>query len=191
MNINNKDLLNKSEGFFLIVYVVLLIAFSYFLFSQYINNSPALIYFSSILWIIFCIVEIFINWRKLTNEKLKNELVKEKTNLPFSTKWSLERLPGTIAIFVLCIPLVVILAIVLTNNDLANIQLVSKPEFENLEIWSSILLAMGLIVQDTEKLFEFKQKFVKQILTLFNIVFVGFGFILYLIYAINLTEVSS
>ena len=95
-----------------------------------------------------------------------------------------------VAIFVLCIPVAVILLIVLLNNDLATLQLVSEPEFEYLPSWSSIFIVIGLTIQDLEKFVELEKKIVKQILTLFGLLLLSFGFVLYLIYATNLTEVS-
>ena len=190
MNTNNKKLSNQTEFLFLIFYIILFIVFCYFLVTEYIDRASILKLLASISWIGFCTFQILIRWRKLTIEKIEDESTENEGKRACKNKWNLKWFSEIVAIFVLCIPLAVILLIASLYKDLANVQLVSEPEFEYLQSLASIFIVMGLTIQDLEKIVEFEKEVTKRILTLFNLLFVGLGFILYLIYAINLTEVS-
>ena len=191
MNTNNKKLSNQTEFLFLILYIILFIVFSYFLVADYTYRTSILKLLASISWIGFCTFQILIRWRKLTIEKIEDESTENEGQRAGQKKSNLKWFSEIVAIFVLCIPLAVILLIASLYKDLANVQLVNKLEFEYLQSLASIFIVMGLTIQDLEKLFEFEKEVTKRILTLFSLLFFGFGFILYLIYVINLTEVSS
>ncbi len=191
MNKNNKKLSNQTEFLFLIFYIILFIVFCYFLVTEYIDSASILKLLASISWIAFCIFQILIRWRKLTIEKFKDPSPENEREQDCKNKWNLEGFSEIIVIFVLCIPLAVILLIVSLYKDLANVQLVNKLEFEYLQSLASIFIVMGLTIQNLEKLVEFKNQVIKRVLTLFNLLFIGLGLVLYLIYVINITEVSS
>lgn len=190
MNKNNKKLSNQTEFLFLIFYIILFIVFCYFLVTEYIDSASILKLLASISWIAFCIFQILIRWRKLTIEKFKYPSPENEIEQDCQNKWNLEGFSEIIVIFVLCIPLAVILLIVSLYKDLANVQLVNKLEFEYLQSLASIFIVMGLTIQNLEKLVEFKKQVIKRVLTLFNLLFIGLSFVLYLMYVINLTEVS-
>ena len=191
MNTNNKKLSYQTEFLFLIFYIVLFIVYCYFLVIDYIDRASRLKLLASISWIAFCIFQILIRWRKLTIEKFKYPSPENEREQDCKNKWNLEGFSEIVVIFVLCIPLAVILLIVSLYKDQANVQLVNKLEFEYLQSLASIFIVMGLTIQNLEKLVEFKKQVIKRVLTLFNLLFIGLGLVLYLIYVINITEVSS
>ncbi len=188
MKIINWKLLNKTASFYFVLYVVLLVAFSYSLIIKCINYSSVLEILSSLLWITVCIAQLIVNWRSLTTKKSELELNIKEINRVFSKEWKTEELSGIIAIFVLSIPFIAIVAILLMNPDFTNTQLISAPKFKLLPIWSNILFGLALIFQALEELFDIKKYLVKRILTLFNLVAINSAFIMYLIYVLNMTE---
>lgn len=148
---------NWGKGFDLVLYSIAFVWFGFYLVKNCIYHEAISKIIASLVWSLLCLSWAILNWRKLIAKKPAEEVDDIARNAVFSEKWRSEDLPGIIAIAVLLIPLIVVLIIVFTNDELTTTYLVSEPSDEIKENWAAIFLGVGFFFQTVEEIVDIKQ----------------------------------
>jgi hypothetical protein len=177
-----------TEGFFIALFSILFIFFSYILVKEFLEHLSILKLLTTFIWIIACIVQIYLQSIKLLNSKSENTL-DNQDKYQVSTK--IQQLIGTIIAFILGILLLVLLRedvyIYFFNPQTL---LVSQPEYEPFNYYSNMALGMAIIIDNLMDLFNIKKSLSKSILSLFKVILYISSLVMYFVYAVHLTEVN-
>ncbi|MFM2315453.1 MAG: hypothetical protein RLZZ04_4731 [Cyanobacteriota bacterium] len=177
---------NGTEGFFIATNTVFSVFFSYSLIRKSLGHSSILEISSILIWIIVCIIQIYLQSKKLINSKSENTLNNQDK---YQVSPTVQKLIGVIVAFI-----VGILLLVLLGGDInvfkTQTQLVGSPEFEPFSYGSNIVLGISVIIGTLMELFELKKSLLRSILLLFQIMLAISGMVMYLTYTIHLTEVN-
>ena len=190
LQLSTKKLIKNWSESLLVVFHSSLLVFCSFCFIQACRDRASLLLICAfVVWIIACATQIIVHWRKaITIESEEVDNIQEKSS--FFTELRSQDLAEWITVFILYIPFVAIWIVILTSDDLST-PITVDPDFEPLGIGSSILLAIGLIIQDLDKLFEIKQQAIKKILLLVSAATTFSAFIIWTRYMLHFTEVTS
>ena len=177
-----KKLFTESEGFFLLLWFILLIIMTLGFIEECIKHQSIIIILTYLIWIIASLGFSFLSWRKL--------FILEKTE-EFSQASQKTELPEIIAIGVVLVPVIVLFIIIFTNNDFTKSYIVENPKFDILGNWANILLGLGFIFQTLAEIVESQKKIIKRILGLFQTIAILSGFIFYMIYSSHLSTYTQ
>ena len=171
------------------LYSGLFVLLNFCLIKNCIDNAPFLQNFSILVWIIATMLFAYSYWLDLTNRKKVNEVENISSNNIVEKEKQENNLPEVIALFVIYIPVIVLFVIVITNDTYTQTQVTSDPEFESFGNWANILFGILYISEASKKLFEIKQRLIKQIRKLLDLIIILAASITYITYVIHFVEV--
>jgi hypothetical protein len=159
---------NGIEGFHIAISSIGLIFFSYVLVKKSLEHSSILEISSIFIWIIFCIIQIYLQSNKLLNSKSENTL---DTQDKYKVSPAVQQLIGIISAFIWGI-----LLLGLYRGDIdffkTQTQFVGKPEFEPFNHGSNLALGILFIVGALRERFDLKKSLLSSILFLFELMLV-------------------
>ncbi|EAZ89135.1 hypothetical protein [Crocosphaera chwakensis] len=191
---NLKKLLSNPKLLSKLFWLLLLISFSifcgFYIVQSYMNHEAISKIISWLIPFIVFIINIVLDWREMTNPNLLNETSDKPKNKLFSKQWYSENL-WAIIMMIISISTMIILLIILTISGYWNITyIISDPKFDIINDWSFILLGIVGLLSSLERVERFKTILNNQFFRPLQIIISFSAFILYMIYTVNLTEVS-
>jgi hypothetical protein len=170
------------ENFFIATFTIGSIFLSYLLVKKYLEHARILEISGIFIWIIACIVQIYLQSNKLLNSKSENTFNDQDK---YQVSPTVQRLIGVIAAFILGI-------LVLLGGDvnIFKTQPLVQPEFELFNDYSYIATGILFIIGALRDLFDLKKSLLRSILFLFEFMLIVSAVIAMFIYTAHMTEVS-
>ncbi len=189
---NLKKLLSNpklTEILALLFYLSVSIFSGFYLVKSCINNESILRTIALLLGFLLFITNTVFKWGKLTNPNLSDETNNQPKNKLFSKQWYSENLGAIITMIMGMSVLLILLIILIVNGDWNKTYTVSDPKFEILNYWSIILFEFGWLLDSLKKFPKLQKILDNQLSSLLSTITVLSAFIMYMIYAVHITEV--
>ena len=150
---------------------------------------------SLLILLIGCIFEGALKCFYIIKSSPDKEIDKKAENQLFSQQWYSENFPSIVIMIMGISVMIILLSIITINYGWTTTYVVSDPKFDTIRDWASILFGVYFWLNSLKKVLNFQEfpNFHKaldsKLLNLLQAILAFSGFIMYMIYIINLTEV--